>query len=57
MYESDCNKVKLQFKRNAVIGCNRYKALVNMDTYNSLEADIHKDPFESGDAFILVIDT
>ena len=56
MYKSDCNKVKLQFVRNAVIGCDGSRALVTMDPYNSLEANIHKDLVGSGGAFMLVID-
>ena len=31
MYESDCDKVKLQFARNKVIGWDGSKALVTMD--------------------------
>ena len=56
MYESDCEKVKLQFTKNMVIGCGRQKALVTMDPYNSLEANINKDLVGSRGAFILVID-
>ena len=56
MYESDCDKVKLQFGRNTVIGCSGLKSLVVMDTYNSLQGNIHKDLFGYVGAFILVID-
>ena len=41
MYEFDCDKVKLNITRNKVIGCNGSKALVTMDLYNSLKANIH----------------
>ena len=56
MYESDYDKVKLQFARNTVIFCNRSKALVIMDPYNSLKADICKDLVVYGGLFVLVID-
>ena len=56
MYEYDYEKVKLQFSRNTVFGCNGSKALVTLDPYNSLESDIHKDIVGSRSAFILVID-
>ena len=56
MYEYDYEKVKLQFSRNTVFGCNGSKALVTLDPYNSLESDIHKDIVGSRGAFILVID-
>ena len=55
MYESDCNKAKLKFARNTVIGCDRLKELVMMDPYNSLEVDIHKDIVGSICVFMLVI--
>ena len=56
IYESGCDKVKLRFARNTAIGCDGSKALVTLDPYNSLEADIHKDLVGSGGAFTLVID-
>ena len=56
IYESDCDKVDLKFTRNTVIGCNRSKSLVAMDTYNSLKADIHKDLVGSRGKSMLVID-
>ena len=43
IYDSDCNKIKLQFMWNAVIGYYRSKDIVMMDPYNLLEDDIHKD--------------
>ena len=55
MYDSDCGKVKFQLVRNTVIGCNGSKALVTMDPYNSLEANIHKDLVGSRGSFMLVI--
>ena len=54
MYESDCEKVKLQFAWNTIIVSDRLKALVMMDPYNSLEADIHKYLVGYGGALILV---
>ena len=54
MYESYCNKVKLKFARNAVIGCGGTKQLVMMDPYNTLEAEINKDIFGYRGALILV---
>ena len=56
MYESDCDKVKLQFMRNTVIGYDGSKAFLKIDPYNSLKADTHKDPVGSKGAFVLVID-
>ena len=56
MYESDCDKVKLQFVRNKVVDWDGSRALVTMDPYNSLEIDINKDIFGSGGALILVTD-
>ena len=55
MYESDWEKVKFQFARNGAIGCNLSKALVMMDPYNLLKANIHRDKFGTGGAFILMI--
>ena len=55
MYESYCNKFKLQFARNVVTVCIRPKAFVAMDPYNSLKADIHNDLVGSGGAFMLLI--
>ena len=55
MFESDCDKDNLKFVRNTVIGCNWSKAFLTIDTYNSLEANIHKDIVESGGALIMVI--
>ena len=55
MYESYCDKVKLKFTRNMVTGWVRPKALVAMDPYNSLKADIHNDLVGSGGTFMLVI--
>ena len=52
MDKSDCDKVKLQFTRNTDIFCNRSKALMTMDPYNSLRSDINKDLFGSGDAMV-----
>ena len=43
MYESYCDKVKLQFTKNMVTVFVRPKALVAMDPYNSLKPDIHND--------------
>ena len=57
MYESDCDKVKLQFTRNAVIGCNKLIALVAMDPYKSLETDVNKDIVVSGASFMLTINS
>ena len=56
IYEFECDKVKLKFARNTVIGWDGSKALVTMDSYNSLEADMHKDLVGSGGAFMLAID-
>ena len=56
MYEYDWNKVKLKFTKNMVIDCNRLKALVIMDPYNSLKANTHKELFGYGGSFMLVID-
>ena len=56
MYEFDCDKVKLKFTRNKVIGCNGSKALVTMDLYNSLKANIHKDLVKYGGILMLAID-
>ena len=56
MYDSDCDKVKLKFISNTVIGCNIPKALLTMDTYNSLEADIHTYLVGFRESFMLVID-
>ena len=56
MYDSDCDKVKLKFISNTVIGCNIPKALLTMDTHNSLEAYIHTYLVESMESFMLVID-
>ena len=55
MYESDWDKFKLQFSSNTVIGCNVFNALVLMDPYNSLEADMHNDIVGSVGALMLVI--
>ena len=56
MYKSDCDKVKLKFTRNTVIGCNGLKALVKMDPYNSIKYDTNRDLVGSGGAFMPVID-
>ena len=56
MYESDCNKVKFKFLGNMVIGCDRSKAFVMMDLYNSLKDDMHRDLVQYGGAFMMVID-
>ena len=56
MYESDCDKAELQSARNMVIGCERSKAPVTVDPYNSPKADIYKDIFGPRGSFILVID-
>ena len=55
MYESDWDKVKLQFTRNMVIGCNKSKALV-INPYKLFESNIHKDIVVSGDEYMLLID-
>ena len=55
MYDSDCNKVMLQFTRNAVFVCNVSKALVTIDTYKSLDVDIHKDLVTPRGAFTMRI--
>ena len=55
MYEHDYDKVKLQFERNTVIGCDGTRALVTMDLYNSFKPGIHKDLVGFGGAFMLVI--
>ena len=55
MYESDCDKVKLQFAINVVIGCNGSNAIVIMDPYNSIEAIIYKGLVGYGGMFMLVI--
>ena len=55
IYESDCEKFKLRFARKTVIGCNGSKALVSMDSYNSLKAYIHKDLVVSIGTFTLAI--
>ena len=56
MYESDYEKVKLKLTRNTVIGCNVSKALVTMDSYNSVKADIHNYIVGSGGTLMLVMD-
>ena len=56
MYEYDCDKVKLQFTSNTVIICNVPKTLVNMDPYNSLWDDIHKNLVGSRGVFMIIID-
>ena len=56
MYEFDCDKVKFNITKNKVIGCNGSKALVTMDLYNSLKANIHKDVVASGGTLMLAID-
>ena len=56
IYESDGDKVKLQFARNTVFVCDKSKALVKMDPCNCLDHDIHKDLVGYGGEFILVID-
>ena len=56
IYESECDKVKLQFTRKTSISCYGLKYLVTMETYNSLDANIYKDLVGSGGAFMLVID-
>ena len=55
MYESDCEKLKLNFARNTLIGCNRSKALVPLDPYKSIESDIHKYLVGFRGEFMLVI--
>ena len=55
MYESDCDKVKLQLTRRTVIGCDGFKAFVMMDTYNLLKSDSHKDIVGYRGSFVLVI--
>ena len=57
MCEYDCNKVESQLTRNTIIGCDTPKALMTMDPYNSLGANIHKDVVGFGGVFILVIDS
>ena len=57
IYDSDCNKAKLQCVGKAVIGCNGSNTLVMMDPYNSLKSYNHKDLVGSGGSFVLVIDT
>ena len=56
MYESDYDKVKLKFTRNTVIGCNGSKALVTMDSYNSVIADIHNYLVGFGGTLMMVMD-
>ena len=57
MYESDCDKVKLQFGRNTVISSGVLKSLVTIDPYDSLEDDIHKDLVGSRGSFVMVINS
>ena len=55
IYECDCHKFKLRSAKKTVIGCNASKALVKMDSYNSLKANIHNDIVVTRGAFTLAI--
>ena len=57
IYECDCDKFKLQFSRNAIIGCVLLKSLVAMDPNNSLEENIHKDTVGYGGLFMMIINS
>ena len=49
--------IQFELARNAVIGCNRSKACVMMNPYNSLKSNIYKDLVGLGGSFVLVIDS
>ena len=55
MFVSECDKFKLLFTRNRVIGCIRLKDLVTMVPYNSPKTDIPKDQVGSRGTFTLII--
>ena len=56
MYEYDCDKVKLQFIINTVIGCYISKYLGMKDPYNSQKFNINEDILRFRGALMLVID-
>ena len=57
MYDSDSDKVKLEFARNTVIGCNVLKDLLEINPYNSLKANMYQDLVGSQCAFVLLINS